>query len=61
MKKIFHTPKGIIEREVTQEELIQLAQMGDKEAKKELAKQELKKALTSDKKLNVIIKYLNLK
>lgn len=39
MKKQFHTPDGIITRELTQAEIEELAQMGDQEARLEISRQ----------------------
>jgi len=36
MRKTFHTPEGIIERELTNAEVLELAKMGDVQAKREV-------------------------
>jgi hypothetical protein len=61
MRRQFHTPEGIIERELTQDEITQFASMGDSEVKKELARQQWKMTGTWEQKINIIAELLGLK
>lgn len=58
MRRTFHTPEGIIVRELTPEEVRELARNGDSEAIREIAREEWKTANTSTKKIAVIAKAL---
>jgi Arc/MetJ family transcription regulator len=58
MKKIYFTPGGDITKELTKAEVEALALDGDKEAKKELLKDEIKIATTNSERLDAIEKYL---
>jgi len=57
MKKQFHTPDGIIERELTDEELIIFAD--DDDVRKETTKKELLN-LSDSEKITKIMEYLRL-
>ncbi len=61
MKKTFHTPQGEETRELTTQELTDLAALGDAEAKKEIAIEDVKKATDIDGLVDIILKYLELK
>ena len=61
MKKTINTPEGKIKRDLTPEEVDLLAQAGDIEAKKEIAKEDLSKASTVGQRVEAIEKYLGLK
>ena len=58
MKKQFHTSSGIIEKELTQQEIEQFAAFGDAEARREICKQEFAAASTVAQKIDAIKKYL---
>jgi len=58
MIKQFYTKDGIVNRELTQEEIITFAADGDTEARKEILKQELKTALSNDDRIKAILKFL---
>lgn len=61
MKKKFHTPEGIIERELCQEEIEEFAQMGDMEALIFLKKQEYAKAKNNSEKIDILAEVIGLK
>ena len=60
MKKQFHTKDGIIDRELTENEIQEFAEMGDRNCQLELAKEESKKALSIEEQLIIIERYLGL-
>lgn len=60
MKRQFHTSAGVVERELTDAEVQQLAAEGNIAAKREIAKKKLAIALTPSDKINVILEYLGL-
>ncbi len=56
----FSTKEGTKTREATPEELNSLANEGDIRAKKQIAKQELSTLTTTEEKLSVVSKFLDL-
>jgi len=58
MKKVFITPQGKEERELTQQELEFFANTGDSHAKKEILKQELATAKDITERITAIEKFL---
>lgn len=56
--KQFHTPTGIVTRELTPQEIIDFAKRGDEECMTELFKQKYQLATTIDQKLDLISKLL---
>ncbi len=61
MERQFHTPKGIIIRNLTQAETEDMAQMGDVECRKELFRQRFSKASDLQEKVDLIAEHLGLK
>lgn len=61
MKIQEHTPQGVTERELSQEELVKFANYGNLDARKEIAKQEVLAALNNDAKIAAILKFLGIK
>ena len=61
MKKTFYTKDGKETRDLTPEELFLFANSGDIEAKREIAKKELKKDLSDKEKIDLILDFLDLK
>jgi len=56
--KILHTPKGILEKELSQQEVEEYAKEGDWECRKELTKQKMKKAKTLEEVKELICQLL---
>lgn len=60
MKKQFHTSEGVIERELTEEEIQKFADSGDDECLKYLEKKEYVEATNLEEKIGVIARCLGL-
>jgi len=60
MKITLHTKDGIFEREATQEEIETLAKANGIEAKTEILKSDISKAVTTDEKVNKILEFLGI-
>lgn len=60
MKKQFHTPQGIIERELTQSEIQIFADEGDDECRKEIFREKYINAPGLDQRVEVIAQFLGL-
>lgn len=58
VKKMFHTKDGVVERELTNEEVIQFAKMGDAEARQEVFSKKWLQVTTSTDKLELIKRIL---
>ena len=60
INKTFYTKDGAETRELTQQEIEDLAVIGDDECKKEIFMQEVKAAVTIEEKVAAIIKFLTI-
>ena len=60
MRETFYTPGGKIERELTQQEVIEWAELGNGKARREIAKKELSKAHDTNTKVEIILRFLGL-
>jgi len=58
MKRQYHTPEGIVEKELTDKEIVELAKTGDVGARRELFKRKWGEADTVDKRIELIRKML---
>jgi hypothetical protein len=58
VSKTFFTPQGQVTRELTSEEIIKLADIGDSECKQDILKQDKGKAGTLQSRIEAIEKYL---
>jgi len=60
MEKTSYTKDGIETRTLTREEIEKLSLMGDMEAQKEIAKEQIAAAQTTDEKINIVLDHLGL-
>jgi hypothetical protein len=61
MEKTFFTKEGMIQRQLIEQEIVDMAAMGDMDCKKELVKSKLLTVTKIEDKVDLILDYLGLK